>query len=80
MPKFYKACPILYTIKEAVEHELDKLESDGILEKVNHSAWASPIVVVPKSNNKIRLCVDYKVSGEVGDQYPYLTQRISSQL
>ena len=47
-PQFFKARSVPYAIKEAVGQELDRLESSGILEKVDHSHWASPIIVVPK--------------------------------
>ena len=51
----------------------NRLESCGILEKVNYSRWAATIVAVPKKNGKIRICGDYKVTVnqvlEV-DQYP----------
>ena len=34
----------------------------GVLEKVNHSKWASPIVPVVKSDNSIYICGDYIVT------------------
>ena len=33
-----------------------------MLEKVTHSDWASPIVVIPKKDGRTRICGDYKVS------------------
>ena len=72
-PKFCKARPVPFAIKSAIEQELDRLESSGILEKISHSDWAAPIVAVPKKDGKFRICGDYKVSVnqvlEV-DQYP----------
>ena len=59
-PKFCKPRSVPYAAKQAVENELDRLESSGILEKVSYSEWAAPIVVVPKKDGKIRLCGDYK--------------------
>ena len=62
-----------YTLKEAIERELDHLEAAGIVEKVTHSKWAAPIVPVPKEGGKLHLCGDYKVTInpvlEI-DQYP----------
>ena len=72
-PKFCKARPIPYALKERVEKELERLESEGIIQKVDHSDWATPIVAVPKGDNSVRICGDYKVTVnpqlEV-DQYP----------
>ena len=42
-----------------MEDELDKLEDLGIIEKVQEPApWISPLVVVPKTNGSVRLCLD----------------------
>ena len=73
IPKFCKACPVPFAIKEAVGAELDRLESEGILKKVDHSAWAAPIVAVPKKDGRFRICGDYKVTVNRSldiDQYP----------
>ena len=72
-PKFFKPRPVPYAIREAMELELDRLESTGIIEKVEHSDWAAPVVPVPKGDGKLRLCGDYKVtinSQLLVDQYP----------
>ncbi len=53
--------------------ELDRLEEQGTIEKVSHSQWAAPIVVVPKKNGKFRICGDYKVTVNqvlAVEQYP----------
>ena len=51
-PKFHKARPVPFAIKEAVGAELDRLECEGILKKVDHSVWAAPIIAVPKKDGK----------------------------
>ena len=56
VPRFHKARPVLFAIKEALGHELDHLEAEGILEKVKHSEWAAPVVAVPKKNDQFRVC------------------------
>ena len=72
-PRFCRPRPVPFAIKEAVGKELDRLESAGILHKVDHSDWAAPIVPVPKKDGTIRVCGDYKVSVNPMlqvDQYP----------
>ena len=54
--------PVPFAIKGALEDELKRLESAGIIEKVSHSYWAAPIVTVPKGDGKLRICGDYKVT------------------
>ena len=61
-PKFYKARQVPFALREAVDEEICRMEREGILEKVEHSEWATPIVCVPKQNGKVRVCGDYKVT------------------
>ena len=61
-PQFCKARPIPFSIKDAIELELDRLESSGVITKVTHSEWAAPIVPVPKKDGRFRICGDFKVS------------------
>lgn len=61
-PVFCKARPVPYSLKEAVEKELDRLEKEGIVSKVDRSKWGAPTVVVPKADKSIRICGDYKVT------------------
>ena len=72
-PKFRRPYPVPFAVKDAVGRELDRLESEGILRKVNHSDWAAPIVLVPKKDGTMRLCGDYKRTLNPAlqvDQYP----------
>ncbi|EGT56130.1 hypothetical protein CAEBREN_30260 [Caenorhabditis brenneri] len=63
-PVFKRARPVPYGSLEAVEAELHRLQSMGVIEPVSHSKWASPIVVIKKKDTgKIRACGDFKVSG-----------------
>ena len=42
-----------FSLKASVDEELDQLESEGIIYKVGHSAWAAPIVIVPKADKSV---------------------------
>ena len=42
-----------------VKEEIDKLLRVGFIRPVKQATWLSPIVVVPKKNGKIWVCVDY---------------------
>ncbi|KAL2634749.1 hypothetical protein R1flu_006228 [Riccia fluitans] len=45
---------------ERVKKELDKLLEARFIYLVETPAWLSPIVVVPKKNGKLRICIDYR--------------------
>ena len=73
VPKFHRPRPVPYALKPLVEQELDRLEKAGVLERVDHSEWAAPIVTVPKRDGQVRICGDYKVTVNPVldvDQYP----------
>jgi hypothetical protein len=60
-------------MKQKVESALKKLEDDNIIEKIQHSEWAAPIVPVLKPNGKLRICGDYKLTINKAirlDKYP----------
>ena len=55
-----------------VKEEIDKLLRVGFIRPVKQATWLSPIVVVPKKNGKIRVCVDYRKlnAATVTDAFP----------
>ena len=60
-PRFCKSRPVPYALRPKVEAELDRLVSEGTLEPVQYSEWASPIVTVVKSDKtSVRICGDFK--------------------
>lgn len=60
-PIFHREREIPYALIGKVDKELDTLEAQGIISKVDTSDWGSPLVVIPKPEDNVRLCVDYKV-------------------
>lgn len=61
-PIFHKPRPIPIAYKSAVEDQLLRLEEQGVISRVETSAWGTPLVPVLKPNGTIRICADYKVT------------------
>ena len=55
-----------------VKEEIDKLLQVGFIQPVKKATWLSLIVVVPKKNGKIQVCVDYRKlnAATVTDAFP----------
>ncbi|KAG1650875.1 U6 small nuclear RNA (adenine-(43)-N(6))-methyltransferase [Nymphon striatum] len=52
-----RKCP--HTLKHKIKEELDRLEQFGVIHKVTKpTKWVNSMVVIRKTNNKIRLCLD----------------------
>lgn len=49
-PVFHRPRPVPFAVKDAIEREMKRLEEAGIVEKVLHSEWAAPVVVIPKGD------------------------------
>ncbi|XP_064461874.1 uncharacterized protein K02A2.6-like [Ornithodoros turicata] len=61
-PKFFKARPIPFSIRTAVERDLERQVANGVLSPIETSSWATSIVVVPKPNGAVRVCRDFSVT------------------
>ncbi len=59
-PKFMKARPVPYALRDRVNDEISRMETAGIITKIPHSDWATPIVPVIKPDQTVRLCGDFK--------------------
>ncbi|KAF8781604.1 Transposon Tf2-6 polyprotein like [Argiope bruennichi] len=59
------------TKKETLKQEIDRLLAEGIIEECE-SPYASPVVLIPKANGTMRLCIDYRKlnSITIPDSYP----------
>ncbi len=57
--------------KKVFQSELEAMLEMGVIEE-SHSDWASPIVLVPKTDGSVRFCVDYRKVNAVSkfDAYP----------
>ena len=61
-PRFFHPCAVPYALRPKVDQALEKLEAAGIVECVELSEWAAPIVPVVKRDGTIRVCGDYKLT------------------
>jgi hypothetical protein len=61
-----------------VKQDLDKLLMADFIELIEQMNWLSPIVVVPKKNKKLRICIDFqKLNITTKDPYPLsLTNKV----
>ena len=58
-------CRIPFHTRKKVEVELERLQRLDIIEPVTGpTSWVNPIVPVPKSNDRIRLCLDMRRANE----------------
>ena len=64
-PVAQKARRIPFHLRKKVEQELKNLEQQDIIEKANGpTPWVSPLVVIPKKNGDVRLCVDMRMANK----------------
>ena len=59
---YFRARPLPYALKNKVDVEIDSLLTDKLIEPVEISEWAAPVVPILKKDETIRLCGDYKVT------------------
>lgn len=72
-PVFCRARPLPYALRGQVDAELDAMLRAGIIEPVECSDWATPLVPVRKADGGLRICADYKITLNpvlLVDRYP----------
>ena len=54
---------IPFHLRKKVSSTLRDLENQGIIEKVEGTStpWVSPVVIIPKNDGSVRLCVDMRM-------------------
>ena len=60
------------TFAKKFKEEIDKFMEGEFIYEIEHTDWVSPIVVVPKKNGKLRVCVNLKKVNvaTIRDSYP----------
>ncbi|CAB3251438.1 unnamed protein product [Arctia plantaginis] len=72
-PVFCRARPLPYALRGPVDVELDAMLRAGVIEPMECSEWAKPLVPVRKADGGLRICADYKVTLNpvlLVDRYP----------
>ena len=58
---------------QQITDELNRMEADGVISKVSQpTPWCAGMVVVPKKNGRVRICVDLKPLNQsiLGEVHP----------
>ena len=61
-PIHLKARPVPYKLLPLIDKELEFLVDKKILQKIDSSEYATPIVPILKKNNRVRICGDFSVT------------------
>lgn len=71
-PVHQKLRRLPFAVRASVSAELDRLLKAGVIERVDASAWVSPIVVTGKKTGGIRMCADLREVNKavITDCYP----------
>ena len=74
------------TLAKKIKEKIDKLKEAKFIYEIEHTDWVSPIVVVPKKNGKLRVCVNLKKVNiaTIQDSYPlpiidHVLERVSGK-
>ena len=61
IPKVHPPRRVPIAIRERLKEELDKMEQDGVIKKVDEPTdWVNSLVIVEKPNGQLRICLDPK--------------------
>ena len=61
-PRFFKPYQVTFALRKKVEEELERLQSLDVIQPVQFTDWAAPIVPVMKSDGRVRICGNYKIT------------------
>jgi hypothetical protein len=54
-----------------VKQNINKLLAVGFIESIEETTWLSPIIIVPKKNGKLKICIDFKKLNVATKKDPY---------
>lgn len=58
-PVFRPKRQVPYAAIDEIDEEFDRLEKLGVIQSINYSTRAAPIIVVQKANRTTCLCADF---------------------
>lgn len=61
-PIFIKPRTVPFAYRTKLGQELDRLENLGVISRIEHSEWGTPLVTVLKKDGSLRVCADYSVT------------------
>ncbi|KAL2235115.1 UNVERIFIED_CONTAM: Retrovirus-related Pol polyprotein from transposon [Sesamum indicum] len=65
---------------DAIRQEVEKLLKAGYVSEVQYTSWLSNVVLVPKSSEKWRMCVDFTDLNKACPKDPYPLPRIDTMV
>lgn len=71
--------PRNFAIQQIIDHEINQMEAQSIIEP-SHSAWNSPMVVVKKKWGGHRFCIDFCRVNEVTEKDSYPLSQVMATL
>ena len=60
LPKKQPARRVPYSACQKIANQLQKMQNDGVIQELQSSWAASPMVLVRKRDGSLRFCVDYR--------------------
>jgi hypothetical protein len=62
--------------QDFIRQEVRKLLDASFIEEVHHPVWLANPIIVPKANEKLRMCIDYTSLNKACPKEPYPLPRI----
>jgi hypothetical protein len=75
-PKLQRQRPMSADRVKSAEAEVQKLLDARIIREVQYPVWVANVVMVPKKNGNMRMCIDFTELNKVCPKDPYLLPRI----
>ena len=77
----YRRIPLIFNLRGNIRDKTTELLDMGIIEPVEGPApWVNPVVIVPKNNGEIRLCVDMRQANQAIMRRRYLIPTVDEVL